>query len=132
MNIYYYSIQIIGALAALQFLVLIANRVTRRLILPAKVCAFLSLAGFASYICFLFVRGSHSIFGPIVGLRGVWIAWTDNARILLPLLSGLLGWVALRSRWRWGFLWVGIGVFLMPYIIVLTILWLGRCPARLG
>jgi hypothetical protein len=123
MDIYFW-LEMTGALTALLLLLLIARLLTGQLILPAKAYVFLSSAGLTAYIVFLVAPGGHASF-PMGGLAAVWVQWLVIAPKLLPLVSGLLGWVALRSFWRWCFLAVGIGLLLLPYVVALVLYWLG-------
>jgi hypothetical protein len=109
-----------GALTALLLLLLTARLLTGRLILPAKAYTVLSFAGLTAYIVFLLASGSH-FSRPRGGLAAVWDQWVMIARYLLPLVSGLLGWTALRSFWRWCFLGAGIGLFLLPWVALLVV-----------
>ncbi len=119
---YYISVQMLGALTALLLLLLTARLLTGRLILPAKAYAFLSFAGLAAYVVFHLAGPMHSLRPrPIGGLAAVWDQWVMIARFLLPLVSGLLGWAALQSFWRWCFLGAGIGLFLLPWVALLIV-----------
>jgi hypothetical protein len=111
----YIWLLMMGALTAFLLLLLFIRLLTGRLILPAKAYVFLSFVGLTAYVIFLCGSGQFS--RPTGGLLAVvWIQWLAIAPILLPLVSGLLGWVALRSFWRWCFLGVGLALFLLPCV----------------
>lgn len=124
MDLYSWA-EMTGALTAILLLLLMARLLSGRLILPAKAYAFLSLLGLTAYIVyFLFASGSYS--SPRRGgLAAVWFLWLGIAPLLLPLVSGLLGWVALRSGWRWCFLGAGLGLLLLPFALALVLRWVG-------
>jgi hypothetical protein len=123
----YFWLQMMGALTTLLLLLLIARLLTGRLILPAKAYAFLSFAGLTAYVVFLLASGHSS--RPSGGLAAVWDHWLMMAPMLLPLVSGLLGWAALRSFWRWCFLGAGIGLLILPYGAALVLYLVGGGPA---
>ena len=106
-------LEVMAVFTALLLLLLFMRLLTGRLILPARAYAVLSFAGFAAYVVFLSGSGHGS--GPSDGFFNViWLIWLAYTPLLLPLISGLLGWAALRSFWRWVFLGVGFGLILLP------------------
>lgn len=120
----YIWLEMMGALTALLLLLLITRLLTGRLILPAKFYTVLSSAGLTAYVVFLLASGHWS--RPSGGvLAEIWLQWLMIAPMLLPLLSGLLGWAALRSLWRWCFLGAGIGLFLLPWVGALVVYLVG-------
>ena len=121
---YYFWSEMMGALTALLLLLLFARLLTGRLILPAKAYTVLSFAGLTAYVVFLVSSGHW--FRPSGGaFAEVWVLWLAIAPMLLPLVSGLLGWAGLQSLWRWCFFGVGIGLFLLPYVALLVVYLLG-------
>jgi hypothetical protein len=124
---YYFWSEMMGALTALLLLLLFARLLTGRLILPAKAYAVLSSIGFIVYTVFLLSSGHWSR----ARVNQVWVLWLAMAPLLLPLISGLLGWAALRSRWRWGFLGAGFGLLLLPWVVMLAVRLLG-CGSASG
>ena len=122
---YYFWSEMMGALTALLLLLLFARLLTGRLILPAKAYTVLSFAGLTAYIVFLFASGHWS--RPSGGaFAEMLVLWLAIAPMLLPLVSGLLGWAALRSPWRWSFLGVGVGLFLLPWVALLVVYLVGH------
>jgi hypothetical protein len=116
----YIWLSMMGALTAFLLLLLFVRLLTGRLILPAKAYVFLSFVGLTVYVVFLCASGQFS--RPTGGLLAeVWIQWLGIAPILLPLVSGLLGWVALRSFWRWCFLGLGLALLLLPWVALLVV-----------
>jgi len=124
MDAYIWS-ELLGAFTALLLLLLFTRLLTGRLILHAKAHAVLSSTGFFVYIAFLFSRGHWSR----ARVNQIWVLWLMMAPVLLPLISGLLGWAALRSRWRWGFLGAGFGLLLLPWVVALAVHLAGAGPA---
>jgi len=121
---YYFWSEMMAALTALLLLLLIARLLTGRLILPTKAYTFLSFAGITAYVVFLFASGHWS--RPSGGVSAeILVLWLMIAPMLLPLVSGLLGWAALRSFWRWCLLGVGIGLFLLPWVALLVVYLVG-------
>jgi hypothetical protein len=118
------GLELTGTLTALLLVLLFTRLLTGRLILPAKAYAALSSIGFFVYIGFLLSSGQGSLPSGSV-LVEIWVFWLMMAPILLPLISGLLGWAALRSRWRWGFLGAGFGLLLLPWVDMLAVRLLG-------
>jgi hypothetical protein len=125
------GLELTGTLTALLLILLFARLLTGRLILPAKAYAILSSIGFFVYVGFLLSGGQGSLPGGSV-LAEIWVFWLMMAPILLPLISGLLGWAALRSRWRWGFLGAGFGLLLLPWVVMLAVRLLGSGSASGG
>jgi hypothetical protein len=127
----YFWLEMEGALTAVVLLLLFARLLTGRLILPAKAYPVLSFAGLAAYVGFMFISGQSS--RPTGGvLAEVWDQWLMISRLLLPLVSGLLGWATLRSFWRWWFLGAGIGLLLLPWVGALIVNSMGSGPSSGG
>lgn len=114
------GIEVTGALTALLLILLFVRLLTGRLVLPAKVYAVLSWMGFVVYVGFLISSGQGSLPSGSV-LAEIWVMWLMIAPVLLPLISGLLGWAALRSRWRWGFLGAGFGLLVLPWVVMVAV-----------
>jgi hypothetical protein len=108
-----------GVLAAVTAFLLLARLATQRLLLPRGAYVLGAAIGFCGWLAFLFSRGVVSEqpgTGPFI-----WQQLLIVAPFTLPLQAGLLGWVGVRSSWRWCFLAAGlllvvIPVFLLPLL----------------
>lgn len=110
----YIWLQMLGALTAVLLLLLCARLLAGRMMLPGKAYIVLSFVGLAAHVIFL-SGGGHSS-RPVGGLAAFWDQWLVAAPMVLPLVSGLLGWAVVRSFWRWCFLGAGVGLFLLPWV----------------
>jgi hypothetical protein len=119
----------IGILTALLTALLILRLITGRLILPAWAYLVCSIAGFSAYLAFLLFSETATTGGGSI-TAATWEVWLLAAPIILPLVAGLVGWVAARSSWRRYFLAAGIGLLLFPWVAALAVYLLGGAGRR--
>jgi hypothetical protein len=113
-----------GLLALLLAVVFIVPRFTPRLEPPRFVYsagALLALCGWAAFWVAMGVISSFS--GGTVGIavRGGIGVGVFAASVLLPIEAGLLGWAAIRSRWRWALITAGVLVSFPPFLLLVAV-----------
>ena len=115
-----------GLLALLLAVVFIVPRFAPRL-KPRRVVygagAVLALCGWGAFWVVMGVISSFS--GGTVGIAvavggGIGVG-VLAASVLLPIEAGLLGWGAMRSRWRWAFVAAGVLVSLPPFLLLVAV-----------
>jgi len=119
--VFVWVLRVEGLAGAVFALMLAIRFITGRLVAPRIVYILGALMGFCGWAAYL--ASSGVVFFEQRGATGViWQEWLALAPFALPLEGGLLGWVGVRSRWRWCFLAGGIllalvPVFLLPVLI---------------
>jgi hypothetical protein len=113
-----------GLLALLMAVVFIVPRFASRLKPPRFVYGAGALLALCGWVAFWVAIGVISSFsGGTVGiaLRGGVGVDVFAASVLLPIEAGLLGWAAIRSRWRWAFVAAGILVSFPPFLLLVAV-----------
>lgn len=112
-----------GVLAGILALLLLTRIVAGRLVLPRGAYLAGALLGFSGWVAFLLSGGSASFEGGGVA-AAIWLHWLWVTPAVLPLEAGLLGWVGLRSSWRWCLLAAGLVLSLvlslLPWVVLLV------------
>ena len=113
-----------GLLALLLAIVLLVPRFAPRLKPPRSVCgtgALLAICGWAAFWIAIGVISSFSggTFGISVGGGAGFEVFA--ATVLLPIEAGLLGWAAIRSRWRWALIAAGVLVSFPPFLLLVAV-----------
>jgi hypothetical protein len=114
----------VGVGTALLTVLLITRLLTGRLVLSRGANVVAAVAGLFAYVALAFSSGTATVESG-GALAVIWDQWLGVAPIILPLVAGLLGWVALRSFWRWCFLVSGVGLLLLPWLVLLLRYFLG-------
>jgi len=114
-----FMLRVDAVLAAILTMLLVLRLVTRRLIFPKEVYVIAALLGFCGWIAHLFTSGHTTEREGIVSL--IQVAWQAVSPFILPLEGGLLGWWAVRSWWRWCFLVGGVGLLLLPFLVMVLL-----------
>ena len=113
-----------GLLALLLAVVFIVARVAPRLKPPRFVYGAGALLALCGWVAFWVAMGVISSFsGGTVGIAvgsGVGVD-VFAASVLLPIEAGLLGWAAMRSRWRWALIAVGVLVSFPPFLLLVAV-----------
>jgi hypothetical protein len=73
--------------------------------------------GFCGWLAFLLSSGGTSFDQPGTAAF-IWQEWLTVAPFALPLEAGLLGWVGVRSLWRWCFLAAGLLLVVVPVFLL--------------
>ncbi len=105
-----------GALSALLAILLAMRYLTRRLALPPAAYVVCWGAGMCGWVAFQLspgVRSASLVNGGIPAT--LWYQWQWIGPTVLPVLAAALGWVGVRSHWRWWLLASGI---LFPVILM--------------
>lgn len=113
-----------GLLVLLLAVVFVVTRLAPRLKPPRSVYgtgALLALCGWAAFWIATGVISSFSggTFGISVGGGTVFEVFA--ASVLLPIEAGLLGWAAIRSRWRWALIAAGVLVSFPPFLLLVAV-----------
>jgi hypothetical protein len=84
-------------------------------------CALLALCGWVAYWVAIGVISSFT--GGTVGIAvgGGFGVGVFAASVLLPIEAGLLGWAAMRSRWRWALIAAGVLVSFPPFLLLVAV-----------
>ncbi|MEJ2009506.1 MAG: hypothetical protein P8Z30_15345 [Acidobacteriota bacterium] len=114
-----------GLLALLLAVAFIVPRFAPRMKPPRFVYgvgALLALCCWVAYwvaIGIISSSGRGTVFGIALG-GGVGFD-VLAASVLLPIEAGLLGWAAIRSRWRWALIAAGVVVSLPPLVLLVAV-----------
>jgi hypothetical protein len=110
-----------GVLAALLALLLVVRLIIgHRLTPPRGVYLCGAVMGFCGWVAFVLSKGA-AVYERRGTISIIWEQWVSMASLILPLEAGFLGWVAIRSRWRWCLLAAGMGVALFLPVVALII-----------
>ncbi len=113
-----------AVLADLLALLIIVRIVTQRLVFPRAVYIGSALLGFGGWVAYLFITG-----GTPLGREGQaslgWEQWLAVTPFILPLEAGFVGWLGIRSWWRWYMLGAGMVLSLAPFLVMLLLRVLG-------
>ena len=107
----------IGILSALLTLAILIRLVNRRL-MPARACLAGAALGFWGWLAFFVSRGQWGSRDYSVAAQ-FWRFWVAMAPMVVPLESGLLGWMGVASLRRWLFLAAGIALVFLPYLLAI-------------
>ena len=116
-----------GLLALLLAVLFVVPRFAPRLKPPRIVYGVGALLAFGGWVTYWVAIGLISSFsGGTVGVavRGGVGVDVFAAAVLLPVEAGLLGWAAMRSRWRWVLITAGVLVSFPPFLLFIAVFWM--------